>query len=76
MKVWAVIHDIYEEGNPIPVVRHIFMGQSQEEALGYYEAHRKTDAFLRSCDDRGRWGGIDCKTEGWVDQIDWNAQEA
>ena len=53
--------DIYES-KPYPVVRHIFIGKTKEEAMGYYKAHLKTDAFLAGCKD-GKYKDIECRTE-------------
>jgi hypothetical protein len=64
MARYCVIHDIFEpfgrsEGR-YPIVTHIFRGDTPEQADGYYRAHRRTDAFLRACDDSGRFGRIVC----------------
>lgn len=58
---WAVIHNIYEENKDYPAVRHIFMGETAEEAKHYYDSHRKTDSFLRSCDDSHHFKDFDCR---------------
>lgn len=64
--MWAVIVDTYEPegmGTAHPILRHIFYGRTQEEAVGYYRAHRKTDAFLRRCVDQQNWSGIYCPSK-------------
>lgn len=52
-----------------PVVTHVFTGRTREEAWGYHDAHRRSDSFLRQCEDRGRFQGqVTCRTsvtEGW-----------
>lgn len=60
--MFALVHDTLEQG-PKPVVRHVFPGATEDEALGYYEAHRRSDKFLRECDDRGLFDGrVVCRT--------------
>ena len=39
--------DIYES-NSYPVVSHIFYGKTKKESYGYFQAHMKTDEFLRA----------------------------
>ena len=63
MALWVAIHRIYEPegaGFEYPVVEHRFYGKTRAEAVHYYEAHRKTDVFLRDCDDRGKWRQVTC----------------
>lgn len=57
--VYAVIVDTYEDLD-YPVVRHTFYGRTEEEALGYLEAHKRTDKLLKDC-GKGSFEGIDCK---------------
>lgn len=67
MRLWVLTVDIYEAsvGRAYPVVQHNFFGETQEEALGYYEAHLTTDAFLRGCVERQRWKQIECSTQSY-----------
>lgn len=62
MARWAFVVDIYER-QPYPVLRHVFYGQTKEEAKGYFESHLKIDAFLRDCVRRGRWTTVKCRAE-------------
>ena len=39
------------------VVTHIFHGQTEQEALHYYDSHKKTDQFLRECVEGGLYDG-------------------
>jgi hypothetical protein len=72
----SVIHAlhvlIYEEGNSVPVVEHVFRGRTRARAQGYFDSHLETDEFLRDCMAAGRWRKIKCRhvarwaTEGKV----------
>jgi hypothetical protein len=53
-----VIVDIYESGAKYPAVSHVFYGETIEEARGYLKSHMKTDSFLRSAINTGRFKGI------------------
>jgi len=57
--LYSVTLDTYESLD-YPVVRHIFYGRSEAEALGYLEAHKKTDKFLKAC-QQGNFEGMVCK---------------
>ena len=52
-----VIHDTFEAGQEMPVVRHIFYAPTRAKALAYYEAHLKSDAFMRECTVKGNFRG-------------------
>ena len=71
-RLYQIRVDIYEAATnyAYPVVTHLFHGATQDEAMGYHEAHREADAFLRSCEDRGAFSrSVRCRTvisEGWV----------
>ncbi len=54
---WRVVSEIYEEGKDFPIVVHIFFGQSDREAAGYYRAHLETDTFLADCTQHGSFQG-------------------
>ena len=64
--------DIYEAATDYkyPVVSHTFLGRTKKEAWGYHESHRRTDDFLRSCEDKGKFGDVVCDKirvyEGWI----------
>ncbi len=51
---------IYEEATnyKYPVVEHRFTGKTQEEALGYFKAHLKTDSFLSDIYYTGKWNNV------------------
>ncbi len=60
--VFAVVHDTFEKGST-PVVRHIFVGRTADKARRYYAAHRRSDAFMRQCDDQGNFANrVPCHT--------------
>lgn len=52
--------ETYEEGGLHPVVTHIFHGDSPGQALAFYRAHLKSDAFLRKC-RTGHFGKMPCR---------------
>ena len=64
MLLWVVVHSIFEEASAYayPIVVHQFYGRTQEEAEGYFRAHKRTDEFLRGCDDKGKWKMVTCKS--------------
>ena len=51
-RLYAITVDIFEPSRPFPIVQHRFLGLTREEAEGYHEAHRKSDRFLRECEDK------------------------
>jgi len=63
--LWRLVVDIFESsvGGEYPVVQHAFYGKTKSEALGYYQAHLKTDTFLAGCVQRNRWEQVRCTTE-------------
>lgn len=72
MRLYAIQVDIYEpsSGDAYPIVQHRFLGRDRNEAAGYHESHRKSDAFLRQCEDKGLFADrVRCRaviTEGWL----------
>lgn len=70
-RLYVVRVDVYEAGSQyaFPVVTHLFNGRNRKEAWHYHESHRKSDAFLRQCEDKGTFGSdVKCRihvTEGW-----------
>lgn len=72
MRLYRIQVEIYEAATKyrIPVVVHLFHGRTREEALGYHDAHRESDRFLRECEDQQLFAGnVPCKavfSEGWV----------
>lgn len=71
MRLYEITVKIYEAATSYayPVVTHVFSGRTRKEAREYHAAHRKSDSFLRGCEDRGRFGeGVKCRaivTERW-----------
>lgn len=53
----SIVVDIYENGM-YPVVTHIFRGKTIQEARDYFQAHMKTDSFLRSAVNTGYYKGM------------------
>lgn len=68
-RMYTVRVDIYEPSRPFPILTHLFNGANPEEAWGYHAAHKRADAFLRQCEDKGIFGeNVKCRavvTEGW-----------
>lgn len=70
--VWALVHDTYEPegvGIDYPVVRHIFIGKSKEEAQGYFDSHLKTDEFFAKCEKDGKWEEVECNTKRYWEKM-------
>lgn len=71
MKLYQVRVDIFEPATPgFPIVTHLFTGKSREQAWHFHEAHRKSDVFMRECEDKHLYAGsVECQamvSEGWV----------
>jgi hypothetical protein len=70
-RLYCVRVDIYEAATnyAYPVVTHLFNGRTKAEAWRYHDSHRKTDTFLRQCEDRGTFSeSVRCRavvSEGW-----------
>lgn len=59
-----LVHQIFEDANPgYPPVTHVFTGKDRTEAKGYFDAHMKTDAFMRGMERSGKYDGIRGRTE-------------
>jgi hypothetical protein len=69
--MYVIQVDIYERATHFayPIVQHRFIGKTPPEAAGYHQAHKKSDRFLRECEDKGMFeGSVSCHaviTEGW-----------
>jgi len=70
-RLWALFHDTFEGDADYPVVRHVFLGKTPEEAQAIYDRHRSTDAFLRAADDAGRMGEAVLTTEYELMEVDF-----
>lgn len=57
-RLWRL--EVDEATLAYPVLRHTFYGVTKDEAQGTFEAHLKTDAFLRGCVEKERWDGVHC----------------
>lgn len=58
--IYDYIVQTYEEGNPVPVLTHVFHGKSPEQAKAFYRAHLKSDAFMRDC-KKGHFANFRCR---------------
>lgn len=72
-RVYSIVIDTFEEGNPVPAVSHTFNGSSQQQAEAFMRAHLQSDAFFRGC-SQGRFrmpdgGSFACRNvvraRGW-----------
>lgn len=54
--MYALIHDTFTGDSKLPVVRHIFVGRTPEQAEEALETHMKTDSVARECTQRGNHG--------------------
>lgn len=66
--LWALVVDIYES-KPYPVVQHVFRGETQDEAAGYFDSHMETDEFMRGCVENKRWKDVECRAEMRWEQV-------
>ena len=57
-----LVVNTYEENRPTPVVTHVFHGETKAQAVAFYQAHLKYDAFLQKC-SKGRFKGMRCRNE-------------
>jgi len=76
MLLWAIVHSIFEEavGSAYPILVHSFFGKTLAEAKGYLRAHKRTDSFLRGCDEAGRWNGVKCRVTVGIYRYDSTTQ--
>lgn len=58
----CIVVDVYER-DMYPVVTHIFRGKTMSEAKSYFQAHMKTDSFLRAAVNIGYYKNMRVKTE-------------
>lgn len=65
--LFGLMVDIVEEGEEIPIVRHVFFGRSEEEVSGKLARHIDQDRFLSEC-----WSG---EREGLSVIYKWGAKQ-
>jgi hypothetical protein len=68
-KIVALQVDVYADNTPIPVVRHVFYGEDEEEAEERFRLHCNADAFLRDCFKHGGYNGMQCRVESGFREI-------
>ena len=62
--MFALIHDTFEQSQDAPVVRHVFVADSEKKAEGYFTAHMNSDRFMAECTRRGVFDGeVVCPTK-------------
>lgn len=44
--LYGLMVDVMDEEDPIPIVRHVFFGRSEEEVSGKFARHVERDQFL------------------------------
>lgn len=71
---WRVVAVTYEQDGArwIPVVKHEMYGPTQERAIEVYQAHMRSDGFLRACSltpGGGAYQGTPCRTEAHLERI-------
>jgi hypothetical protein len=69
MKTWRIVQQIYEEGDPEPVLTHVFYGKTREEAAGVFKAHMGTDSFMRGCVTNGRFRDFTCRAADHTEKL-------
>jgi len=68
-KKWKIVHHTMENDDPRPIVTHIFYGDTRAEVMHVYEAHRKSDKFIRECDDVEMFDGkVRCHTVKYIEK--------
>lgn len=72
MRVYRIVVETSEPGNPFPIVIHVFQGSTPREAESYVKAHEKSDAFFRECGRTGVFAGtVRCSQRrtfaGWAE---------
>jgi hypothetical protein len=70
---FRVTSRIFEAEEALPVLDHVFYGDSIEAAFAVMVAHMGTDAFLRGCVERGQYGSIVCREERFCEA--WNGKQ-
>lgn len=69
---WALNVRTFEQqqdGSWRLVLQHSFFGATQEEAQGIFQAHMRTDQFLRDCTTSGHWQNVTCRSEATWQQL-------
>lgn len=61
-----LVVEIYESGRNYPAVVHVFVGKTEQEARGYYDAHLKYDKFLRDSVKLGRFGDMNVEVNFYI----------
>jgi len=66
--MWTLVVETFEPSHRYAIVEHRFRGETQEEADSYYQAHMRSDRFLRECIERGQFDGrVQCRNKvKWV----------
>ncbi len=59
--IYDLIVETYEGDRSVPVVTHIFHGNTPDQAKAFYRAHLKADSFMRKCGSQGRFGNFQCR---------------
>lgn len=67
---FRVVSKIYEANLVFPIVIHIFQGVSRKQAKAFYEAHKKSDEFLRGCADKEHFVNFSCREEHYEERWD------
>lgn len=71
-----IVSPIYEGDMEHPVLVHHFIGETLEEAQGYYESHLSSDSFFRACLEVGNFEGrFPCREERWTEVWNGNCWE-
>ncbi len=63
-----IISKIWEKELPYPIVVHVFNGETLKQANGFFQAHMKTDAFMRECIEKGHFADFACREEHHIER--------
>jgi len=58
-----LVINTYEGDDELPILTHIFHGETRDDALAVMRAHMETDEFFRASVNDGEWNGIELSNE-------------
>ena len=69
VKSWRIVQNIYENEETEPTLTHVFYGETQERAQQVFDAHMKTDAFMRGCVTNDRFRDFACHAQNHFERF-------
>ncbi len=68
MKTWRIVQNIYEGDEREPTLTHVFYGETRKRAGEVYQAHMRSDSFMRDCVTQGRFSDFSCRAESYLER--------